>query len=510
MPLNILCGPVIGLVTQSTAIVLLEVDDDADVTMELKISGKSHSRKKSLRAKTPTVYEFDGLQENKTYQILVPEVSKKHLGEVRTLPLDIKKINVAVVSCDLAKLQSKVDMWERLYYDGRRDDVQILMHIGDNVYIDEEVSYDMTNQELIEDESRLLNAKKVDQNIPYVRARSVLSGLSQDDWESKRQEILEIYRDKYRRVWGRPSKARCLAHFSNLMILDDHDIRDDFGSEPQDGDPDHKEYFLGHIALQVYHEYQRQLWDPDVMSKREELYNEFYCITHGPLGILMLDARMITSCYMPKRDPGDDTYYGKEQTADFRRQFAGNGEVRLWLIAASLPLMFLKRKINELAERTKIADDMAGFINVHHKSDFVPMLDMFRKWKERRGPGSDIMILAGDVHIGGFTDIYHKRDNKKSLVCRQVTTSPICNKHWKFHEYKAIRTMMRFTESYGSYGYHHYDWVNQCNFAILKIDFSNPSLLKYSVELVFEKGSMMKHSHEKDWDKHTDSCCTML
>ena len=510
MHLKVMCGPVIGLVTTSSAKVMLEVDETTEVTMQLRASGRQHISKKLLRALVPTVYQFEGLHENTIYQITIPEVSVRVLGEVHTLPIDMKKVNVAVVSCDLAKLQSKVDMWDRLFYRGKRDNVHILLHIGDNVYIDEEVSYNMTNQELIENEAVLLNPKKVDQNIPYVKARSVLAGVPKDQWDSKRDEILEIYRDKYRRVWGRPSKAKCLSHFSNLMILDDHDVRDDFGSEPQDGDPDHKEYFLGHVALQVYHEYQRQLWDPDIMSKRDSLYNEFYTITHGPLGIIMLDARMQTSCYKPKRDPGDDTYYGKEQTADFQRQFATNKDVRFWIIAASLPLMFLKKKINELAEKSGIADDMAGFINVHHKGDFIPMLDMFRLWKERRGPGSDIVVVAGDVHTGGFTDIYHKQGGKKNLVCRQITTSPICNKPWKFTEFKAIRTLMRLTESYGQYGYNHYDWVNLNNFALIKLDFSSQALLKYTVELVYEKGVYVRHSKDDNWNKKKDACCEIL
>jgi hypothetical protein len=40
------------------------------------------------------------------------------------------------------------------------------------------------------------------------------------------------------------------------MVLDDHELRDDFGDRLEDSDPASMEYYIGTIGLQAYHEYQ--------------------------------------------------------------------------------------------------------------------------------------------------------------------------------------------------------------------------------------------------------------
>ena len=43
-----------------------------------------------------------------------------------------------------------------------------------------------------------------------------------------------------------------------------------------------------------------------------------------------------------------------------------------------------------------------------HQKEMAPLLDMFHAWK-RNHPGNEVIILSGgDVHVGGFTDIYVK------------------------------------------------------------------------------------------------------
>lgn len=56
-----------------------------------------------------------------------------------------------------------------------------------------------------------------------------------------------MIRGEYRRSWTFEPTAFVLANIPNLMILDDHDIRDDWGYCPEDYDPnsDKCDFFYG-------------------------------------------------------------------------------------------------------------------------------------------------------------------------------------------------------------------------------------------------------------------------
>src|SRR5207253_2746550 len=47
---------------------------------------------------------------------------------------------------------------------------------------------------------------------------------------AQEEEILELYRARHRVAWNDPSTRAVLASVPSLMILDDHEIRDDWGS----------------------------------------------------------------------------------------------------------------------------------------------------------------------------------------------------------------------------------------------------------------------------------------
>ncbi len=52
-----------------------------------------------------------------------------------------------------------------------------------------------------------------------------------------------------------------LAQVPRLTIYDDHEVRDDWGSRPEDSDPNSNEpdYLFGQLCKKAYYEYQRQL-----------------------------------------------------------------------------------------------------------------------------------------------------------------------------------------------------------------------------------------------------------
>ena len=52
-----------------------------------------------------------------------------------------------------------------------------------------------------------------------------------------------------------------------------------------------------------------------------------------------------------------------------------------------------------------IPDDPREMIQVKHEEDLAQLLKLFDEW-QRSEIGRELLVLSGDVHLGGFTDIW--------------------------------------------------------------------------------------------------------
>ena len=504
--MKLVCGPVIGLVSARSANILLEVDTEAP---NLRCGLKQEFTEEistymsvGLHAYRPRVVSFEGLWPDTKYDIFVPEISDDPVGRLHTFPEDLNKIRIGVVSCDNNTFKSNYDMWKRMWEVMQEEEFHVLLHIGDNVYLDDNFAASRSVAEIVRGDD-VYDPEKVDPSIPYVKARALLRKTPRDQWIAKSTEILDIYRQKYRDTWGRRYKKEVLSHVSNLMILDDHEIREDFGRLPEDSDRDSAEYYLGRLAYRVFYEYQRALWDPRcVEPDRDEYTNEFVSVNFGHLGIMMLDSRTTWSLNKDKRPEDDDSYFSQSQMKSIASNLRSRDNIRLWLVVTPLPLIFMKKKIAELSKYlVHPKDDLDSYINMKHESDLVALLEEIRDWKLSRGGNSDLLLLSGDVNLAGFTDIYHQAPGQKDkeLVCRQITSSPINNQNVGLLSFAAVNALLHFTEKHGDFSYLHYDWQNNCNFVLLDIS-SLTGSLQYSVKLVNPAQIIDKESKNIKWD----------
>src|SRR5262249_3574526 len=109
---------------------------------------------------------------------------------------------------------------------------------------------------------------------------------------AKARHIGDLYRQLYRWAWRHPATRLALAWGPNLMIWDDHEIRDDWGSRDEDRDPGSPATTVGRIARGVYREYQRQLWqdeNPSIEPAIGQLEDHYH--VWGNVGVVFLDQR---------------------------------------------------------------------------------------------------------------------------------------------------------------------------------------------------------------------------
>lgn len=197
----------------------------------------------AFRKGRPGVFRFYGLPPNTNFDVSFVGAGNedKRKGSFHTLPEVVTNLRLVCAACDKDKKKSRgpVNMWERLWDDHVAPDAEVepidlLVHHGDQVYADHAFA---AAKHFFDDKTDLRTPGE-----KIVAAR-------------------EAYQMIYRRVWNRPETARVLANVANICMWDDHEVRNDWGTFPEDRDSRTAEYQIGQGARQAYWWYQRQLWD---------------------------------------------------------------------------------------------------------------------------------------------------------------------------------------------------------------------------------------------------------
>lgn len=449
--LKVVVGPVIGKVTHNTARVLVEFDNETDVACYLTSNnGRRLEARMRSKAKIPIVFSFTGLEPKTFYTVSLSchldlKSSFWTLRENHDNPGNLK---VGVVSCnEISHSYEKtpeMDLWGDLKKKVEKHEFDYMLHIGDQCYMDMG-DYGESKED------------------PYRVCRFICETTPKELWESKRVTLIEVLRSEYRKTWSHYPLACVLANVPNLTICDDHELRDDWGFREEDWTPGTFDNFYGSLARQAYYEYQRQLREDIDWKNLDQLQCEYYeYIFHG-VGVVFTEYRGCRSWF---REGGfDEDHFGKHQQAFLDNLFKQNGKyesMNSTIFVTPLPVFFLAHTIGKAAH--VVQDD----IQEHWAYGAIPQmgkfLDLLRTWKERRD-GRDIILVGGDVHVGGHTDVfYHDKP-----VFKHFTTSAINGQVVKKVEELILRLFQKYGKLKNGYGFKHHGWTKENNYGIVDV-----------------------------------------
>ncbi len=426
-------GPVIGKVTDTTARVAIEVDRAATITcVATDASGCFVSEQRSLPKNRFTAFLLSGLTPGTPYSISFQGATSPVPSSFRTFPSAPDRMNVAAVSCNFTPRRQGTDLWADLHdRNVRPGNLDLLLHLGDQVYGD----------------------------AAFQEAESILDGSSVGS-PGQQRRIRKLYRRLYRMTWRHPATRDVLANVPNLMIWDDHEIRDDWGGRPSDSDPGSVAFHIGTLAHQVFREYQRQLWEDPAGWPSARF--EDHAHKWGPIGVLFVDQRGGRSFERDATRP----YLGVPQWSRISGALAPGGffdDVRALIVATSVPLVYLGDSVTNGG--SGLADDLQDhWAYGPHRTEQVEMLRALREWKQIGG--RELLVVGGDVHIGCQTRIEHA----KGTIYRQLITSPITNKPPGWIAYTALRTLLESEESLtDSYSFEHSKYTRKRNYGMILV-----------------------------------------
>jgi len=236
--------------------------------------------------------------------------------------------------------------------------------------------------------------------------------------------IAAFYVDLYRERFSQPPVAHALASIPTLMMWDDHDIFDGWGSytpEEQGSDVFKAVFAAARTAFALY-----QLQSiPEAPAwprlAGQDAFNALLRI--GDIGVLVLDLRSQrtrTAILQP------DTWNVVLTALD------GTGDLKHLLVMSSIPLVhpdlsFLERTLDILPGGQALEDDLHDqWVGYGHRVERLRLIRRLLDFADAQG--TRVTILSGDVHIGALGVIEALRAAPRypnANVINQLTSSGI-------------------------------------------------------------------------------------
>ncbi|MCA9640287.1 MAG: alkaline phosphatase family protein [Myxococcales bacterium] len=240
-------------------------------------------------------------------------------------------------------------------------------------------------------------------------------------FDCTREEVRRLFQDRHRLFFSAPGFKRLQEKFPCYPILDDHEIRDNFGSATE-----HRSARFAAIksgALDAYVDYQASRLDiPQVRTQRGYHFEWDY----GPVAGFVMDLRS------HKRNDGERIQmFDSRQFHELRAFLERNRETPVVVLGLSVPLVHIPdwmvgAAALMLGEQSDAADRWS-YLKAHGARD-----ELFELLCEHQlaAPKQRLIIAAGDVHVGvaGLIQVTDtERKQEESLRMYQLVSSAVSN-----------------------------------------------------------------------------------
>ncbi len=242
--------------------------------------------------------------------------------------------------------------------------------------------------------------------------------------DGMKAEVDSFFIETYIARWSQPEVAEMMSSIPTVMMWDDHDIFDGWGSYPAEQQSSSVYQGIFKIAREYFQLFQLQSNTDHpaatILSKQD---NFSYAFRVGPYGVLVLDLR-------------------SERTATQVMSLQSWGEVYGWLdkqqdckhmlVMSSIPVVHpdfstLEALLCALPGQQELQDDLQDhWRSRSHQQERLRFIQRLLGWSTAK-TGGRATILSGDVHVGawGIIDAPVTDTRPNARVMNQLTSSGI-------------------------------------------------------------------------------------
>ncbi len=254
----------------------------------------------------------------------------------------------------------------------RQYDVKFALHMGDQIYADAPQCCSLFNPDFF---ARVAPAGR----------KALL--------ECTRRELRAVYHTRYRAFWGMPDYQLLQAECATYPTMDDHELIDNFGSDPRHAEPAYNQLRLG--ALDAYYDYQASRVLPIAAFNRTT--REFhYSFRYGACAVFVMDLR---SQRYPRA--GEIDVYSTEQLQALTRFLADNADAAVVALVISVPVLYVDSWFaNTAATLVGQASDAGDRWTLSAALRARDRLLGAIRHHQRMHPEQRLLLLGGDIHVG--------------------------------------------------------------------------------------------------------------
>jgi PhoD related phosphatase len=248
------------------------------------------------------------------------------------------------------------------------------------------------------------------------------------------KEVERFFEDTYITRWSQSGLSAAMATIPSVMMWDDHDIFDGWGSYPyeQHNCPVYQGVF--NIARKYFRLFQLQTVDELLSSQLpdQDTFSQGYRV--ADLGILVLDMRSERRPKNPKDADGqiwlDQVMSEKSWNAAYKWMELQQGMSHL-IVMSSIPVVhpsmdFLEKTLGFLPGQQELEDDFLDqWRSQAHKQERLRMIQRLLRFSAEKN--CRVTILSGDVHVAAAGTLESDRNEvaPNARVINQLTSSGI-------------------------------------------------------------------------------------
>ena len=208
--------------------------------------------------------------------------------------------------------------------------------------------------------------------------------------ECSAAQVRRIFQERYRLFWNEPEWRAMHNEYPSYPILDDHDMIDNWGSDPAHQTPLWQAFGKG--GRMAYFDYQGSRVFPADSTQPSSFH---YAFTYGHTATFVMDLRS-------QRTAGDDgQLFSADQFHDLETFFEAHADKKVLFLVLSVPAIHLPKFVVKVAARmTQSGEDFSDrWSSGGHVRDRDRLLKMLCE-HQLAHPLQKIVLLSGDIHIG--------------------------------------------------------------------------------------------------------------
>jgi alkaline phosphatase D len=204
------------------------------------------------------------------------------------------------------------------------------------------------------------------------------------------EEVCRLYQARYRSFWGLPDWQALHAEYPCYPILDDHEIIDNWGSDPAHQTKAWEAVATGARAAYLHYQGSRVL--PPTAALPASFH---YAVQYGDIALFVMDLRS------ERRASDQGQLFSDAQEADLRQFLHDHRTKQMLFIVLSVPVIHLPRYVAQVAARVTpsgedFSDRWSSGAHLRDRDRFLELLHAH----QRQYPSQRLLLLSGDIHIG--------------------------------------------------------------------------------------------------------------